>query len=105
MSGAGRGVVGVPPAARCEERAMSTFYKVLAEDGSACQGGHGHWSLPIGKRPGKWMPKIDNPVPCQRGYHVCKGAADLIEWLGPTIYVAEIRGEQQRDTDKTVAGE
>jgi len=48
----------------------TTFYKVLAVDGVSPQhGGSGKWFLPKGKRAGKWMPKIDNIKPCQRGYH------------------------------------
>jgi hypothetical protein len=36
-----------------------------------------------------------------RGYHVCE-PHDLITWLGPTIYIVEVRGESIRDKNKTV---
>ena len=69
------------------------YYKVLAADGSACHGGHGKWSLPRGERPGKWMPTIEgNLVPCERGYHILE-EADLVHWLGPTLWTVE-RGKQ-----------
>jgi hypothetical protein len=35
------------------------------------------------------MPRIDDPVLCQRGYHLCR-RGDLVRWLGPTIYEAEV---------------
>ena len=79
-----------------------TYYKVLNSDGSACHGGNGKWHLPKGKRPGKWMPNIANPILCERGYHLVKDA-QLLEWLGPTIYVAEYRGATVRDSTKLVA--
>jgi hypothetical protein len=81
-----------------------TLYKVLNEDGSAFHGGTGGWHLPTGKRPGKWMPAV--PVdPCQSGYHLCDGTADLMHWLGPTIWIAEGRGEAQRSENKIVYAE
>ena len=83
----------------------TTFYKVLSGDGSAYHGGTGKWFLPKGKRPGKWMPVIKNIEPCQRGYHLCEGIPDLLEWLGPVIYVAEYRGESIRAENKIVVSE
>src|SRR5438132_6653195 len=80
---------------------METLYKVLAENGSAFHGGNGTWNLPKGKRPGKWMEPIVDPVPCQRGYHLCR-LADLPQWIGPTIYVAEGRGDSVDHGDKVV---
>lgn len=41
------------------------------------------------------MPKLDNIVPCQRGYHLCR-KEDLIYWLNDEIYDAEGRGELKR---------
>jgi hypothetical protein len=65
------------------------YYKVLGVDGKPCHGGTGEWKLPHGKRSGAWMPKIDHPVLCQRGYHLCR-RGDLVRWLGPTIYEVEL---------------
>ena len=78
-----------------------TFYKVLAADGSACHGGSGKWHLPKGKRPGKWMPVIEDIVPCERGYHLVT-LAQLPEWLGAVIWIAEGRGEHLEQSYKHV---
>jgi hypothetical protein len=81
----------------------TTFYKVLAVDGVSPQhGGSGKWFLPKGKRAGKWMPKIDNIKPCQRGYHFVM-LSQLPQWLGPTLYELEVRGEVINLSDKSVA--
>jgi hypothetical protein len=80
---------------------MQTLYKVLREDGSAYYGGAGNWHLPKGKRPGKWMAKIEELVMCQSGYHVCN-QEQLIQWLGPAIYEVEVRGETIQTIDKSV---
>ena len=77
------------------------YYKVLGKGGVPCNGGTGQWSLPMGKKPGGWMPKIDNIVPCQRGYHLCR-AEDLICWLNEEIYEAEGRGKSIRHENKDV---
>ena len=76
-----------------------TLYKVLNEDGSAFHGGSGKWFLPKGKRPGKWMPRIADPVLCERGYHVLKPEM-LVKWLGPAIFEVEVRGAQVWQADK-----
>ncbi len=78
------------------------LYKVLGEHGRPYNGGQGTWFLPEGDRPGRWMPAITGALePCRRGYHLCR-ATDLLEWLGPRIYVAEARGDRVVDTDKIV---
>ena len=77
------------------------LFKVLGRDGSACHGGHGKWSLPDGDMPGEWMPRIKDPEPCERGYHLCR-RGDLLNWLGPTIYEAEARGRIVVGGDKVV---
>ena len=74
------------------------YFKVLAEGGKSCHGGDADW------RPGEWMPTIDNLEPCMRGYHLCE-AGDLVEWLGPEIWMAEARGEIIRSENKTVVSE
>jgi hypothetical protein len=47
------------------------------------------------------MPKVENIVPCERGYHLCR-RGDLIHWLHESIYVAEYRGERIDQSDKVV---
>ncbi|MBF0440254.1 MAG: hypothetical protein HQL93_14215 [Magnetococcales bacterium] len=60
------------------------YFKVLGPDGVCCHGGLGRWQTD-----GTWMPPIyGNLSPCVRGYHLCR-ASDLIEWLGPVIWIAE----------------
>ena len=78
------------------------IYKVLNSDGSPHHGGTGKWFLPNG-RPGKWMPEHDPKKlkACEYGYHLCR-RDDLIQWLGPVIFVAEYKGRRIDDTDKIV---
>jgi len=80
-------------------------YKVLGENGEPVNGGHGKWSLPNRGKPGKWMPKIGGElIPCENGYHLCR-RKDLINWLGPTIWEAECRGDVVKAHDKIVVRE
>jgi len=81
---------------------MTTYYKFLNPDGSPCNGGGGVWRLPADGRPGDWMPPISGLVPCQRGYHVCR-KQDLLQWCGPTLWTAEIRGHYIEAGSKIVA--
>jgi hypothetical protein len=67
--------------------------KTLDEDGSACFGGHGRWNLPTADGPGEWMPTLEGDlVPYERGYHLFE-PQDILEWIGPTLYVAEYDGD------------
>jgi hypothetical protein len=80
-----------------------TLYKVLCEDGSTVFG-HGRWNLPTDDRPGEWMPKITGElIPCKNGYHLCGRLFDLVLWLGPAIYKAQIDGETIDCDNKIVA--
>ena len=86
---------------------MPVYYKILGPKGEAINGGTGKWQLPKGDRPGKWMPRIPDPVPCQRGYHVVT-ADQLLTWLireDATVYRAEVRGAVIVGEDKVVAEE
>src|SRR5271165_6484754 len=65
-----------------------TLYKILKNDGSACHGGTGKWSLPKDGVPGEWMPEISD---VKRGYHVVK-AHDIINWLDEAIFEVEVKG-------------
>lgn len=78
------------------------YLKVLGPDGEACHGGSGRWYLPKGSKPGKWMPAI-RPIPCVSGYHVLGSARQALDWLGPTIWLCEVRGEIIDHGDKFVA--
>jgi len=82
-----------------------TLYKVLDVDGSALHGGLGKWHLPRGKMPGKWMPLITDIAPCRRGYHLSRGAGQLLLWLGPVIWEAEARGACVQDRGGIVVGQ
>jgi hypothetical protein len=83
-----------------------TYYKVLSKEGKACHGGTGKWSLPKLQedgtyKPGRWMPRIADPIPCERGYHLFE-RKDVLQWLGDTCYEAEYRGTMvaHEDDDK-----
>ena len=81
------------------------LFKVLGEDGKPFHGGTGHWSLPTDEGPGEWMPSIEGAlVPCENGYHLCR-IGDLLDWLGPTIYEAECRGDRIDAGNKVVVRE
>ena len=82
--------------------ATETLYKVLNSDGSVHHGGNGKWFLPNG-RPGKWMPALDPDKlkACVYGYHLCR-RDDVIQWLGPAIFMAEYKGKRIDDIDKIV---
>ena len=80
-----------------------TYYKVLAADGVSPQhGGSGKWFIPKGKRIGKWMPAIKDIQPCERGYHFVN-IEQLPQWIGPTLYEIEVRGQVIHEADKSVA--
>jgi hypothetical protein len=84
--------------------AAQRLFKVLGENGKPCNSGKGKWYLPRGKRPGRWMPIIDELVPCHSGYHLCR-ARDLLMWLNSTIYEAEARGTQIVCSSKVVVAQ
>ena len=74
------------------------LWKVLDANGRACHGGTfdytpylPKWSPTNGWVPGKWTPRIENPVACQFGYHACRDQ-DLVRWLNARIWACEGRG-------------
>jgi hypothetical protein len=75
------------------------FYKTL--DGTAGSYGHGDYTgyLPRGKRPGKWLPKVE-PELCESGYHGCDDVLDCFLHYGTDLYECEWRG-----ATATVAGD
>ena len=81
-----------------------TYYKTLDENGCACHGGQGQWSLPTDDGPGEWMPEIQDIQLCRRGYHLCR-ESDVVYWLAPTIYRAEMRGVSIEGDDKIVVSQ
>lgn len=85
---------------------MTTYYKFLNDDGSACHGGLGKWNLPMGEKPGKWMPKLDDEKlsPCEYGYHLCR-RQDVLGWLAPAMFIAEAKGRIVTAGDKVVVGQ
>ena len=80
------------------------LYKFLNVDGSPCTKGTGTYALPRGDRPGKWMPVQTPVVLCARGYHGCR-AEHLLEWLGPTLWLMEGRGEIVEARNKVACSE
>ena len=79
------------------------LFKVLNVDGSSCHGGSLQWGLPKG-RPGRWHQVSGELIPCENGLHLCR-EKDLLDWLGPAIFLAEARGERIEETDKVVVRE
>ena len=74
---------------------MEAYYKVLGNNGRAGNGGTGVWPLPHDGHPGAWL-AVEPPLrPCAHGLHLCR-RADLIHWLGPTIWRAEIDSGAER---------
>lgn len=71
----------------------TTIYKVLANiDGTPPYQSGFRWAMPKGKRPGKWMPRVERIELCESGYHGCEGERQLLEHLGPIICEMEFRG-------------
>jgi hypothetical protein len=70
------------------------YYKYLGQNGEPCNGGRGRWPLPNGK-PGAWLTVKGELEPCQRGLHLCR-PKDLLNWIGPTLWRVEIRGDMTR---------
>ena len=82
------------------------YYKILDLDARSCNGGDLQWHTPRGKRPGNWMPRIDNLVPCESGYHICR-PRDISQWLGPdrSIWRVEPKGDMIALNDKVVVSQ
>ena len=77
------------------------LFKVLDTDGRPVNGGKGTWPLPRNGKPGKWL-KVEGPlVPCSNGLHLCR-PDQLIEWLGPTLWIAEAGKERIVEPGKIV---
>ena len=76
------------------------YYKYTNPDGTPCNGRTGQWSLPKDGKPGEWMPSVEVD-PCNSGYHLCE-AKDLLEWSGPSLWIAEGMGKFVRSENKTV---
>ena len=77
---------------------MTRLWKVTDESARACHGGTFDYTpyLPTLRkdgtyRPGKWLPRIADPVACERGYHGCRDQ-DLVYWLHGRIWAIEGRG-------------
>jgi hypothetical protein len=80
------------------------LFKWLGENGEPANGGRGKWYLPKGKRPGKWMPKLDDLEPCVRGYHL-RRVDDLPQWIARTLWLVEYRGERIDAENKVVVAQ
>lgn len=85
------------------------LYKIVGTDFGPLHGGSGIWSAPTGKKPGKWMPKIENVQACRRGYHLIPAKA-IVEWLPRAPHAgylceAEGYGASDKDGDKIAFAE
>jgi len=81
------------------------WYKITGPKGEPLHGGSGDWSLPVGKKPGKWMPEIKKVVACESCYHLIE-ATGIIRWLpyAPQtglLWEAEGRGDSDKEDTKT----
>ena len=79
------------------------LYKVLLPGGKPAHGGSGKWHLPVGRKPGKWMSDVKDPVCCERGYHLVT-AIQLLAWLdreGLEVWEAEGAGAHTEQEDKS----
>ena len=75
---------------------MTTYYKVTAEDGSSCNGGTGRW------RKNRWRSVKGDLAACERGLHLVT-RDQIMDWLGPAIWEAEVDGDVIDAGDKVVA--
>lgn len=78
--------MGVRKAAVKRERHL--FIKFLDGEGRGPSYPKCVYALPKGGKPGKWMPKITNPVMCARGYHAATPQS-AYSWSDVTAYVCE----------------
>lgn len=82
------------------------YYKVLLSNGETLfkQAKNYKWSLPSGKRPGKWMePRGSGPIAlCSRGLHVAIEQS-LRYWLSESLYSSKITGHTTRQMLRQVA--
>jgi hypothetical protein len=69
----------------------NTTYKVL-KNGRSCYGGGGQWT------PNRNRYVRGKVVACQHGIHYCRGA-QLLNWLGPELWLFEDRGDKHDDRD------
>jgi hypothetical protein len=88
------------------DRKKVRWYKITGPKGKPLHGGSGNWALPVGNRPGKWMPKVENVEACNAGYHLVE-AVGIVEWLPRApktglLWEAEGRGDSDKDDTKTV---
>lgn len=52
------------------------------------------WKLPRDGESGDWMPDIEGELqPWNNAYQLCRGARQILEHIGPDIYLAEFDGE------------
>ena len=68
------------------------WYKTLQSGGHPIYGS-GRWSLPTKRpdgtwTPGEWMPVVDNPALCVRGYHATD-IEHVLQHYGPFLYELE----------------
>jgi hypothetical protein len=73
-----------------------TLYKVTGEHGESWHGGSGKWVK------NRWRTVSGEIIPCENGLHLCR-PQDLIAWLGPVIWEAEVEGDLVEADDKVIA--
>lgn len=88
---------------------MPKYYKILLPGGYPANGGSGRYHRPKGNgRPGQWMPKIQNPKCCVRGYHVVT-LENIPRWIKGTyeceIWECEVRGRRHERGTKSAWGQ
>lgn len=80
---------------------MKKLYKVLV-DGKSCHGGTMEWSLPKGKKPGKWHHYEGDIKICDAGLHLTTEPFKWYKW-GCTAFEAEAKDIIAWENDKCVA--
>ncbi len=76
----------------------NTLYKSLDVAGRSTYQSF-QWKLPNGAA-AKWMPEWTGTIePCEGGYHFCR-APNLLDWIGPVLYIGEGAGESAHDDSK-----
>ncbi len=74
-----------------QELGDTRLYAVL---GNRLMQGDREWNLPGDDGPGKWMPEIEGELkPWNNSYQLCRSPRELLEYMGPDIYLAEFEGE------------
>jgi hypothetical protein len=80
-----------------------TYYKWLTAEHRGAYGHGDYFSYLPNGNPGKWLPKVAQPKPCVRGYHVVTvdQIAQHITKIDLVLFEVSVRGMSKTQSDKS----